>query len=92
MTVDARPSRRRAPDRRSAVVDAARPRGLARVAGAGMLFVVLIGGIVLGTVDLAPATTLAILVDSALLGLDLGVDLGAQRPRRSSWTCACRGS
>jgi iron complex transport system permease protein len=36
------------------------------------LLVVLVGGIVLGSVDLAPSTTLAILADR-ILGLDLGI-------------------
>ena len=41
------------------------------VAGFVSLFVVLVGGIVLGSVDLAPGTTVAILA-KRLLGLDLG--------------------
>ena len=42
------------------------------VAGVASLFVVLIAGIVLGTVDLAPVTTIGILA-KRVLGLDLGM-------------------
>ncbi len=45
--------------------------GWLAVAGVISLLVVLVGGIVLGSADLSPATTLAILV-KRLLGLDLG--------------------
>jgi iron complex transport system permease protein len=46
--------------------------GWLAVAGVVSLFVVLVGGIVLGSSDLAPSTTLAILA-KRFLGLDLGV-------------------
>jgi iron complex transport system permease protein len=46
------------------------------VAGIVSLVVVLVGGIVLGSVDLAPGTTLAILA-RRLLGVDLGVSWAA---------------
>jgi iron complex transport system permease protein len=46
--------------------------GWLAVAGVVTLFVVLIGGIVLGTVDLAPSTTVAILAER-ILGIDLGM-------------------
>ncbi len=46
--------------------------GWLAVAGVVSLFLVLVAGIVLGTVDLAPTTTLAILA-KRLLGVDLGV-------------------
>ena len=45
--------------------------GWLAVAGVASLFVVLIGGIVLGSADLAPATTVGILA-KRLLGVDLG--------------------
>ena len=46
--------------------------GWLAIAGVVALLVVLVGGIVLGSVDLAPSTTLAILA-RRLLGLDLGI-------------------
>ena len=46
--------------------------GWLAVAGVVSLVVVLVAGVVLGTVELAPATTLAILA-KRLLGVDLGV-------------------
>jgi iron complex transport system permease protein len=46
--------------------------GWLAVAGVVTLGVVLVGGIVLGTVDLAPTTTIGILADR-ILGLDLGM-------------------
>jgi iron complex transport system permease protein len=54
-----------------------RPGSLGRVgwlaaAGVASLVVVLVGGIVLGTVDLAPGTTVAILA-KRILGVDLGL-------------------
>ncbi len=50
--------------------------GWLAVAGVVSMFVVLIGGIVLGSADLAPTTTIAILV-RRFLGLDLGLDWAA---------------
>ena len=44
-----------------------------------------------GRVAIAPGDTLAILAHR-LFGLDCRRDLDRRRPRRSSWTCGCRGS